>query len=141
MHLTGTASVSVGFALAAPWAHADSKGFNIQLETVPLDGRIALRVASEKTNNPQLGRASQSALYSVIRQKIAACSGHLILLQSRRSEKICEQKNLTTDLRLRLLSNSKLVISHNGHGSRHAHIGRARKRSVKGIPVPELGRE
>lgn len=29
-------------------AHADGNGFNIQLETVPPDGRIALRVASEK---------------------------------------------------------------------------------------------
>jgi hypothetical protein len=54
---------------------------------------------------------------------------------------VCDQNNLTTDLRLRLLSNSKLVISRNGHGSRHAHIGRVRKRSVEGIPVPELGRE
>jgi hypothetical protein len=28
--------------------HADCNGFNIQLETVPLDGRIALRAATEK---------------------------------------------------------------------------------------------
>jgi hypothetical protein len=54
---------------------------------------------------------------------------------------VCDRNDLATDLRLRLLSNSKLVISRNGHGSRHAHIGRARKRSVEGIPVPELGRE
>ena len=26
----------------------DGKGFNVQLECVPLDGRITLRVASEK---------------------------------------------------------------------------------------------
>ena len=30
------------------WAHTDGNGFNIQPETVPLDGRIALHVASEK---------------------------------------------------------------------------------------------
>ena len=30
-------------------AHNDGNGFNIQIETVPLDGRITLRVASEKT--------------------------------------------------------------------------------------------
>ena len=30
-------------------AHADGNGFNIQLETVPLDGRIDLRVASKKS--------------------------------------------------------------------------------------------
>jgi len=30
------------------WAHKDGKGFNIQLECVPLDGKIALRVNTEK---------------------------------------------------------------------------------------------
>jgi hypothetical protein len=30
------------------WQHADGKGFNLQIETVPLDGRISLRVPSEK---------------------------------------------------------------------------------------------
>ena len=30
------------------WAHQDGRGFNIQIEAVPLDGRITLRVASEK---------------------------------------------------------------------------------------------
>lgn len=34
--------------IGAAWQHADGKGFNIQLEVVPLDGRITLRVASEK---------------------------------------------------------------------------------------------
>jgi len=38
-----------GFASAAP-GPTDGNGFNIQLETVPLDGRLALRVASEKSN-------------------------------------------------------------------------------------------
>ncbi len=32
----------------AAWAHADGKGFNIAIDVVPLDGRITLRVASEK---------------------------------------------------------------------------------------------
>lgn len=35
--------------IGSAWAHADNNGFNIQLETVPLDGRITLRIASEKT--------------------------------------------------------------------------------------------
>ena len=35
--------------IGSAWAHKDGKGFKIQLETVPLDGRIALRVASERT--------------------------------------------------------------------------------------------
>ena len=34
--------------IGSAWAHPDGNGFNIQLETVPLDGRFALRVASEK---------------------------------------------------------------------------------------------
>ena len=37
--------------IGSAWAHADGNGFNIQLETVPLDERIVLRVASEKPNN------------------------------------------------------------------------------------------
>lgn len=34
--------------IGVAWAHADCNGFNIQLEVAPLDGRIALRIASEK---------------------------------------------------------------------------------------------
>jgi hypothetical protein len=30
------------------WAHADGKGFNVQLEGFPVDGRLVLREASEK---------------------------------------------------------------------------------------------
>lgn len=34
--------------IGSAWAHQDGKGFSIQLEAVPLDGRITLRVANEK---------------------------------------------------------------------------------------------
>jgi hypothetical protein len=35
--------------IGSAWAHADGKGFNIQLDcVVPLDGRITLRVESDK---------------------------------------------------------------------------------------------
>ena len=34
--------------IGSVWPHADGNGFSIQLEVVPLDGRITLRVASEK---------------------------------------------------------------------------------------------
>lgn len=34
--------------IGSAWAHADNQGFNVQIECVPLDGRITLRVASEK---------------------------------------------------------------------------------------------
>ncbi len=33
--------------IGAAWQHKDGNGFNIQLECVPLDGRITLRVATE----------------------------------------------------------------------------------------------
>lgn len=34
--------------IGVAFAHADGNGFNIQLECVPLDGRVVLRVATEK---------------------------------------------------------------------------------------------
>lgn len=34
--------------IGAAWAHADGQGFNVQLDSIPLDGRVTLRVASDK---------------------------------------------------------------------------------------------
>lgn len=34
--------------IGAAWPHNDGNGFNIQLDCVPLDGRITLRVATDK---------------------------------------------------------------------------------------------
>jgi hypothetical protein len=34
--------------IGSAWAHGDGQGFNIQLESVPLDGRITLRIATER---------------------------------------------------------------------------------------------
>jgi hypothetical protein len=34
--------------IGSVWPHADGKGYSVQLDAVPLDGRITLRVASEK---------------------------------------------------------------------------------------------
>lgn len=34
--------------IGSAWANGDGKGFNIQLDSVPLDGRITLRIVSEK---------------------------------------------------------------------------------------------
>jgi len=34
--------------IGSAWPHGDGQGFNIQLECVPLDGRITLRVASDR---------------------------------------------------------------------------------------------
>ena len=39
---------SVWTRLGSAWAHADNRGFNIQIEAVPLDGRIVLRIETEK---------------------------------------------------------------------------------------------
>ncbi len=33
--------------IGAAWAHTDGKGFNVQVDCVPLDGRITIRIASE----------------------------------------------------------------------------------------------
>jgi hypothetical protein len=33
--------------IGSAWKHADDQGFTVQLDSVPLDGRITLRIASE----------------------------------------------------------------------------------------------
>lgn len=33
--------------IGSAWAHGDGQGFNIQLDCVPIDGRVTLRVPSE----------------------------------------------------------------------------------------------
>ena len=45
----GDAKKAFWTRIGSAWAHQDGAGFNIQLDgVVPLDGRITLRVASEK---------------------------------------------------------------------------------------------
>jgi hypothetical protein len=34
--------------IGAAWAHNDGQGFSIQLDSVPLDGKITLRIATDK---------------------------------------------------------------------------------------------
>ena len=36
--------------IGAVWPHSDGKGFNVQLDNIPLDGRIVLRVVAEKND-------------------------------------------------------------------------------------------
>ncbi len=38
--------------IGSAWPHRDGKGFNIQIEAVPLDGRISLRVYEDRTDQP-----------------------------------------------------------------------------------------
>jgi hypothetical protein len=49
-HVRDGANGQNGFwtRIGAAWAHKDGKGFNVQVECVPLDGRLSLRIASEK---------------------------------------------------------------------------------------------
>lgn len=49
-HVRGRGEGKKGFwtRIGGAWTHADGKGLSVQLEVVPLDGRITLRVASEK---------------------------------------------------------------------------------------------
>ena len=35
--------------IGAAWAHADGNGFNIQVDVMPLNGSITLRIPSEKS--------------------------------------------------------------------------------------------
>jgi hypothetical protein len=39
---------SIWTRIGAAWAHGDGKGFNVQLESVPLDGSVCLRILAEK---------------------------------------------------------------------------------------------
>ena len=39
---------SIWTRIGAAWQHKDGKGFNISVEAMPLDGRITLRVRTEK---------------------------------------------------------------------------------------------
>ena len=34
--------------IGSAWQHADGKGFNVQIDVVPLDGHISLRVRLDK---------------------------------------------------------------------------------------------
>ncbi len=34
--------------IGAAWPHADGQGFNVLLDAVPIDGRISLRIPTEK---------------------------------------------------------------------------------------------
>jgi hypothetical protein len=36
--------------IGAAWPHKDGNGFNIQIDVTPLDGRLTLRVQSEKND-------------------------------------------------------------------------------------------
>ncbi len=45
---TGDRKKSTWTRIGSAWTHRDGQGFNLQIECLPIDGRISLRVASEK---------------------------------------------------------------------------------------------
>ena len=47
-HVNDRGEKSYWTRIGAAWQHTDNKGFNVQIDCVPLDGRITLRIASEK---------------------------------------------------------------------------------------------
>jgi hypothetical protein len=46
--IRNTAKQSFWTRIGAAWVHADGEGFSIQLDCIPLNGRITLRVVSEE---------------------------------------------------------------------------------------------
>ena len=45
---TGEGKKSLWTRVGTAWAHRDGQGFNLQLDCTPVDGRLSLRVATEK---------------------------------------------------------------------------------------------
>ena len=39
--------------IGSAWRHMDGNGFTIQLDCIPLSGRISLRIATEKSDAPK----------------------------------------------------------------------------------------
>jgi hypothetical protein len=87
----------------------------------PLGGRLPARRQATTPSHPadrswniaaQNGRPSQPSLFPRFQAKMPACIEPGAVFPSGCSARdVCKRNNLTTDLRLRLLSNTKLVIS------------------------------
>jgi hypothetical protein len=60
-HVTERNGKSYWTRIGAAWSHKDGKGFNIELNIMPLDGSISLRVASEKREPADAPAAEQPA--------------------------------------------------------------------------------
>jgi hypothetical protein len=46
-HVTGSDKKKFWSRIGAAWSHKDGQGFNLQLDTLPIDGRIVLRHPQE----------------------------------------------------------------------------------------------
>lgn len=47
-HVRDTSKKSIWTRIGCAWPHIDGNGFNIQIEVAPLDGRVSLRIATDK---------------------------------------------------------------------------------------------
>lgn len=57
-HVTGSGENAFWTRMGAAWAHRDGHGFTLQLETLPIDGRVVLRKPDENApETDQGGRA------------------------------------------------------------------------------------
>ena len=56
-HVTQKGKKSYWNKVGASWQHKDGKGLTLQLETVPINGRIVLRTPMEGNADPQGERA------------------------------------------------------------------------------------
>lgn len=52
-HVTQKGKKSYWNKIGASWTHKDGKGMTLQLETVPINGRIVLRTPMEGNAEPQ----------------------------------------------------------------------------------------
>lgn len=55
-HVTQKGEKSFWNKVGAAWAHKDGKGYTLQMETCPINGRIVLRLPLEDTSETE-GRA------------------------------------------------------------------------------------
>ncbi|HHK74361.1 MAG TPA: hypothetical protein ENJ57_04250 [Rhizobiales bacterium] len=54
-HVTQKGEKSFWNKVGAAWAHKDGKGYTLQMETYPINGRIVLRLPLEDTAEPEGG--------------------------------------------------------------------------------------
>jgi len=107
---------------------------------------VVRRVAGRqpfRIHRPKIGRSLSTSAKVLGRCGRQECSWQITVENVTNCRWFDQKVNTTlyTNLRLRLLSSTKLVILLTGHESRHAPDGRARNRSCEGIPVPVEGRE
>jgi hypothetical protein len=57
-HVTSKGEKSFWNKVGAAWSHKDGKGYTLQLETCPINGRIVLRAPLEDTPPTETGKGA-----------------------------------------------------------------------------------